>query len=118
MSQQQPSTGSSPDNRSTDLPRRDVLKAAAAVTAGAWVVGRGAWADTTNPNNSASPNERANIACIGVGGKGDSDSTHVGKFANVVAICDVDEKRLDKKQKEYPKAKAYTDYRQLFDEMG
>ena len=71
-----------------------------------------------------------NVACIGcgVGGKGDSDSDHAARFANVVAICDVDEKHLhaketdEKKSEElrstYAKAKKYSDFRKMFDEMG
>jgi len=64
-------------------------------------------------------NDKVNVACIGVGGKGDSDSTGVGRCGeNVVAICDVDENTLDKKAKQYPDAKKYRDYRKLLDEMG
>ena len=62
-----------------------------------------------------SPNERLNIAGVGVGGKGASDikATSVGQ--NVVAICDVDEQRLDGAAKLYPNAKRYTDWRKLLD---
>ena len=64
-------------------------------------------------------NDRINVACIGVGGKGDSDSTEAGKNnANIVAICDVDQNSLDKKAKQFPQAKQYRDYRKLLDEMG
>ena len=37
-----------------------------------------------------------NIGCIGVGGKGWSDMHEVSIGHNIVAICDVDEQRLDK----------------------
>ena len=38
-------------------------------------------------------NDRINVACIGVGGKGDSDSSDAAKCGgNIVAICDVDTK--------------------------
>lgn len=64
-------------------------------------------------------NDRINVACIGVGGKGDSDSNDVGRCGgNVVAICDVDEKTLNKKGEKYSEAKKYRDYRKLLDEMG
>ena len=64
-------------------------------------------------------NDRINVACIGVGGKGDSDSTEAGKNnANIVAICDVDQNSLDKKAKQFPQAKQYRDYRKLLYEMG
>lgn len=66
---------------------------------------------------AASPNERINIACIGVGGKGSSDTDHAGNYGNIVAICDIDDQRLDAKAKTFPQAKRYHDYRQLLDEM-
>lgn len=64
-------------------------------------------------------NDRINIACIGVGGKGDSDSSDAARCGgNIVAICDVDRATLAKKAKQFPKAKQYTDYRKLLDEMA
>jgi hypothetical protein len=64
-------------------------------------------------------NDRINVACIGVGGKGDSDSNDAGKCGgNIVAICDVDTNTLDKKSKQFPNAKRYQDYRKLLEEMG
>jgi len=64
-------------------------------------------------------NERINIACIGVGGKGDSDSSDAARCGgNIVAICDVDRNTLAKKAKQFPQAKQYTDYRKLLDEMA
>jgi predicted dehydrogenase len=64
-------------------------------------------------------NERLNIACIGVGGKGDSDSSDAKNCGgNIVAICDVDKKTLAKKGQQFPGAKQYQDYRKLLDEMG
>ena len=63
-------------------------------------------------------NDRVNIACIGVGGKGDSDSSDAAKCGgNIVAICDVDQNTLDKKAKQFPNAKKYNDYRKLLEEM-
>ena len=47
-------------------------------------------------------NDRINVACIGVGGKGDSDSSDAAKCGgNIVAICDVDNNTLDKKAKQF-----------------
>jgi hypothetical protein len=68
-------------------------------------------------------NDRINIACIGVGGKGDSDSREASACGgNLVAICDVDQTTLDKKQKlfgeKFPGLKQYRDYRKMLDEMG
>jgi predicted dehydrogenase len=63
-----------------------------------------------------SPNAKLNVACIGVAGRGGS---HLGGAAreNLVAICDIDDKNLDKVGQKYPNAKKYFDYRKMFDEM-
>src|SRR2546426_9673296 len=46
-------------------------------------------------------NEKINIACIGVGGKGGSDTEHAYDLGgNIVALCDVDQNTLDGKLKQ------------------
>src|ERR1700722_7583384 len=64
-------------------------------------------------------NSKLNIACIGIGGKGRSDSDACAS-ENIVALCDVDSASagcVGQIQK-YPSAKFYKDYRQMFDQMG
>ena len=66
-------------------------------------------------------NDRINVACIGVGGKGDSDSSDAARNgANMIALCDVDQTTLDKKaiQFEKDKPQKFNDYRRLFEKMG
>ena len=68
-------------------------------------------------------NDRINVACIGVGGKGNSDSNDAARCGgNIVAICDVDQSTLDKKAKEFgdrfKDIKQFRDFRQLLDKMG
>src|ERR1035437_3496461 len=68
-------------------------------------------------------NDRINIACIGVGGKGDSDSSDAASCGgNIIAICDVDNNSRDKKTKQFaekfPQVKQYKDYRKMLEEMG
>jgi hypothetical protein len=64
-------------------------------------------------------NDRINVACIGVNGKGDSDSNEVGRCGGtVIALCDVDQKNLDRKAQKYTEAKKFHDYRKMFDEIG
>lgn len=74
-------------------------------------------------------NDRINIACIGVGGKGDSDSSSVYNLGgNIVALCDVDSGTLDRKNKQLKDRstkenrtydpKLYRDWRKMFQEMG
>src|SRR5690349_19444790 len=69
--------------------RRRFLKTSAVIGAGYWTLGGIA------PRESRSANERIQFGCVGVGGKGTSDSQEAGKFGDVVAICDVDEKSLN-----------------------
>jgi Oxidoreductase family, NAD-binding Rossmann fold/Oxidoreductase family, C-terminal alpha/beta domain len=64
-------------------------------------------------------NSQIDVACIGCGGKGDSDSSEVARAGgNVVALCDVDEHTLARKAKEFPKARLFHDYRRLYDQMS
>ncbi len=57
------------------------------------------------------------LACIGVGGKGESDASGVAEHNDVVAICDVDSTRLAKAATRYPNAKTYSDFRKMLDEV-
>src|ERR1022692_3396589 len=73
--------------------------------------------------NVLGANDRINVACIGVGGKGDSDSSDAAKCGGqIVAICDVDTGSLDAKAKQFaekfPEVKKYQDYRKMLEEMG
>ncbi len=93
--------------------RRGFLQSTAATGIGFWVAG-GALA-----KESRSPNGRIAMASIGVSGKGDSDSKDAGRAGDMVAICDIDEHRLNNAGKRrFPKAKRYTDFRKMLDEMG
>lgn len=92
--------------------RREFLKDTTLAGVGFWVAGGVALAE------SKSANEKLSFACIGVGGKGDSDSSHVGRLGNVVAICDIEDESLDQKARAFPKAKRYNDFRKMFDEMS
>ena len=67
-----------------------------------------------------SPNARLNIACIGVGGKGRDDTLSCAaekELANVVALCDVDDKNAEEAFYRLPDAKRYRDYRKMLEEM-
>jgi predicted dehydrogenase len=94
--------------------RRQFLKETAAAGLGFWVAGGIALRE------SRAANETVNIACVGIGGKGHSDSSDAAQFGNIVAICDVDDTFIAerKKDKRFDKAKVYHDYRKMFDEMG
>lgn len=93
--------------------RREFLKTSAAIGAGYWV------AAGVQAAESRSPNERIAMASIGIGGKGTSDSNDAGTHGDMVAICDVDVNRLNQAgEKRFPKAKRYTDFRKMLEEMG
>lgn len=65
-------------------------------------------------------NAKLRTAHIGVGGMGGADLKSIASHSmvEVTALCDVDSNNLAAAKKLYPGAKAYTDYRKLFDELG
>lgn len=67
---------------------------------------------------SNSPNQKIQFACIGIGGKGASDANDAGHGGAVVAICDIDDNRLQGAQKRFRDAKKFNDYRELLTELG
>ena len=92
--------------------RRRFLQTTATTGIGFWVAGG------VQAAESKSPNERIAMASVGIGGKGSSDSSSAGRSGDMVAICDTDTKRLDGAAKRFSKAKKYTDFRKMLDEMG
>lgn len=91
--------------------RRDFLKTTAALGAGFWVAGgRSVLAQ------SASPNEKLNIGCIGTGGMGGGDTDSCSS-QNIVALCDVRPSAVEDKKKRYPNARTFADFRKMFDKM-
>ncbi len=64
-----------------------------------------------------SPNEKLNVAGIGVGGKGTQDIMSF-KRENIVALADVDWERAGEAFYRNPDAKQYHDYRKMLEEMG
>jgi len=60
------------------------------------------------------PSEKLNIAAIGAGGKGAGDIGAVSS-ENIVALCDVDDKKAAETFEHYPKAKKYRDFRKMLE---
>lgn len=89
--------------------RRGFLQAGAAAGIGFFVAG----ATADDAKKERSPNERLKFACIGVGGKGSSDTNHVGELGDIVALCDIDDNFLAAKAKSFPKAQKFNDFREL-----
>ena len=89
--------------------RRDAMKMMAAST-GIYLTSK------TGSRAVDSPNEKLNVALIGIGGQGGSNLRGVSS-QNIVALCDVDEKRGAKSFGQFPKAAKFSDYRVMFDKM-
>ncbi len=93
--------------------RREFIQQSTALGTAFWV------ANSTNVWSAPrAANEKIRFACIGVGGKGGSDSSDAGRHGDVVAIADVDENTLNKAGKKFEGAKKFTDYRKMLEEMG
>jgi predicted dehydrogenase len=94
--------------------RRQFLKTSAAVSAGYWVAGG------VSPKESRSAIEEVRFACVGVGGKGQSDSDDAARAGKIVAICDIDDSTIAKRKEDdkFKDAKVFHDFRKLFDEVG
>lgn len=61
-----------------------------------------------------SPNDKLNIAVIGVAAQGAYNLGNVSS-ENIVALCDIDADRLAGAAKAHPHAKTYDDFRRVFD---
>jgi len=62
-----------------------------------------------------SPNEKLNVALIGVGNKGEANRAGVAG-ENIVALCDVDEKMLNAAAAKHPTARTYRDFRRMLEQ--
>jgi predicted dehydrogenase len=61
-----------------------------------------------------SPNEKLNLGVIGVAARGGSNLAGV-ESENIVALCDIDESRLDAAAAKHTRAEKYVDFRKLLD---
>lgn len=102
------------DSKPSDsrVSRRQFL-AATAVSASTFMVVPGS---VLGLRGATSPNEKLNLAGIGIGGQGASDLNNM-ESENIVALCDVDKRHAAGVFRKYAKAKQFTDYRKMLDEM-
>jgi predicted dehydrogenase len=63
------------------------------------------------------PNSKLNLAAIGAGGQAASDLSNMTS-ENIVALCDVDDRRAADMFQRFPQAKKYKDFRRMLEEMG
>lgn len=105
------------------VPRRRLLRLAAAGAAGYWVSGRGAWAADGNPAaGEARPGDakedKVRLGIVGVAGRATSNLNEENEAIagqEIVAICDVDQTSLGKVGQRFAKAERYTDFRKLLE---
>jgi hypothetical protein len=94
------------------ISRRGFLKDAALGGAGLLVL------SNSGSARSYQANEKLNVALIGVGGRGRWFVGTIPKLdANVVAMCDVNERKASLSFEEIPTAKKYFDFRRMLEEM-
>ena len=70
------------------------------------------------PQRAKGANNRLQIAAIGVGGKGGSDFQHLARHGDVIAACDVSEKKLHYALRGNTQAAMFSDYREMLARMG
>lgn len=99
-----------PSRPKVSFTRRDFLKTTA-LAAGALSFGVPTLVRGRNLNG------KLNIAAIGVGGKGKSDTDYCAS-ENIVALCDVDKDHCEGQLEKYSSARFFQDYRKMLDEMG
>ncbi len=106
---------------SVNLHRRDFLKSATGL--GATVLLPGSLAFANAPKmKMASPNERVNLALVGIGHQGAVNHTNIVQtgLCDIVALCDVDlqGEQCQEVLQAHPQVPRFTDFRKMFDKMG
>src|SRR4030042_1807240 len=100
---------------SHEISRRNFVKTAASGAAAFTIVP----SFTVSCMGHVAPSDKLLIAAIGCGGEGSDDIRHYAntpkKNAEIAFLCDVDDRQAAYKRKEFPKAKFYYDWREMFD---
>ena len=93
--------------------RRNFIKNSALTAAGFMIIPR----HVMGGIGFTAPSDRLIVAGVGVGGKGESDIANFYKTgkADIGFLCDVDDRRAATSVKNFPKAKYYKDWREMFD---
>ena len=97
----------------TNFTRRGFLATTATAAAGLTIVP----SNTIAGLGHKAPSDKLNIAGVGVGGMGRGNLRNM-KSENIVALCDIDWAHSERCFNDFPKAKKYWDWREMFDEMG
>lgn len=98
-----------------DVSRRNFLKTSAAFGAFTFLPSRMLW-------GAGTPNEKIRLAVIGIGNRGKVNINNIAQneICEIVALCDVDllGKHTAEIQANFPKARKFSDFRKLFDDMA
>ena len=101
----------------SDISRREFLKRSGAALAGMIAVPTIVPASVLGKKaGKKAPSDKLNILGIGIGGRGAAD-LHEMETENIIGLCDVDWKYAKHIFDKYPQAKAYNDYRKMYDEQ-
>lgn len=107
--------------RNSSSTRRDFLKRSAAVSAFSFLPAS-LITGTRSSAKTVAANEKVRLAVIGTGNQGGNDLKIMVQsgHCDVVALCDVDLKggHVQKTLAAHPKAKTFTDFRKMFDDMA
>ena len=109
-----------------DISRRDFLQKSALASAGAVLATSPLLArnaaevaeEMAQQVRRPSANDRLNVVGVGIGGRGGADIDGLAKTENIIGLCDVDWDYAAPKFKQYPDAKKFKDYREMFDKLG
>src|SRR5262245_8983784 len=91
--------------------RRQFLQTSALAGVGFWQAGR------SQGQPDKTPLGKIRFACVGVGGMGQSNCNHAASQGEVVALCDVDDRNLDKAAMRFTGARKFHDFRKMLDDM-
>ena len=96
----------------TDSSRRTFIRNTSLAATGFFIVPRHVLG-----RGYVAPSDKLRIAGIGVGGKGQSDLSEFAKSprAQIVALCDVDDRSAAKSRSNFSNAKYYKDFREMLD---
>jgi hypothetical protein len=90
-----------------NMNRREFVRRSVAASAGLWT----AAPQLLRAQSGLAANDKLNIGVIGVAGQGGFSIGQLKDIANLVALCDVDQKNLDAAAQRFPGAKTYRDFR-------